>query len=215
MSGKRRNCVRDHWKRAAPSATSSGAAVRWSVVRLLTPRFQCIVLWQIIFCTFAVLQPLIIAELVHDLREGTFSRGLAHDYGLVAALFCASAAEHKTAAQLLGLVRDHVVLPQESESSVRRVAERCGVPDDEVWRLEAAELLLADGAEAPWPGTLLALASGGGDCTLSAVGSLAALRAASSAEAYAIGKTVLFGEFKNGKTTWRKGTVKQRSTVGA
>jgi len=80
--------------------------------------------------------------------------------------------------------------------------------------LEAAELLLADGLVAPWPGTLLELATGGGESTLLAIGSLATSRDGFPVDAFDAGRPVLFGQDDNSVRTWHKATVKKRHQLG-
>ena len=73
---------RSMWATDRTHATGDGKTVRRIIVRLLSPRFFLIGLWQFVdaICNFSM--PFIIAALVRDLRIGTFEN-LAWDYALV------------------------------------------------------------------------------------------------------------------------------------
>ena len=73
------------WAPASAQANGDGRALRRVIMRLLSPRFPLLGLWQLgdAACNFA--QPVIVAALVRDLRIGTFDR-LGLDFALVVLL---------------------------------------------------------------------------------------------------------------------------------
>ena len=75
------------WKNVSEDATGDGKTLRRVVLRLLSPRFPLLALWQLIDAASNFAQPLLIAALVRGLRRGESDH---LDYGLAVLLFVAT-----------------------------------------------------------------------------------------------------------------------------
>ena len=66
------------WAERKADATGDGAVLRKTILRLVTPRFQLIALWQLLDSASNFMQPLIVSAVVRDLRIGSAGRSAPH-----------------------------------------------------------------------------------------------------------------------------------------